>query len=102
MEAEGTPPLSTALTMIQALPLIESGAADAAGLTDRHLALACASHSGARMHVDGVGAWLSGLDLDESGLLCGCHMPRDRDENRRLTCSDETPSPRATSRGKPT
>lgn len=77
--------------MIQALPLIESGAADAAGLTDRQLALACASHSGARIHVDAVGQWLHGLGLDESDLRCGCHMPQDRDENRRLTCSDTAP-----------
>ena len=33
--------------MIQAVPLITSGAADAAGLTTEHLALACASHQGA-------------------------------------------------------
>ena len=33
--------------MIQALPLIESGAAAAHGLTSEHLALACASHQGA-------------------------------------------------------
>lgn len=78
--------------MIQALPLIESGAADAAGLTDRHLALACASHSGARVHVDGVDQWLGGLGLGESDLRCGCHMPRDADENRRLTCGDASPS----------
>jgi L-asparaginase II len=78
--------------MIQALPLIESGAADAAGLTDRQLALACASHSGARMHVDAVDQWLQALDLGESHLRCGCHMPSDRDENRRLTCGDEAPS----------
>ncbi|TBN41990.1 asparaginase [Paracoccus subflavus] len=79
--------------MIQALPLIESGAADAAGLTERHLALACASHSGARLHVDAVGGWVAGLGLDESHLLCGCHMPHDADENRRLTCSDDRPGP---------
>ncbi|VDS08326.1 L-asparaginase II [Paracoccus haematequi] len=77
--------------MIQALPLIESGAADAAGLTDRHLALACASHSGARLHVDAVGRWLNALGLGESDLRCGCHMPRDPDENRRLTCGGESP-----------
>lgn len=77
--------------MIQALPLIESGAADAAGLSDRHLALACASHSGARIHVDAVGNWLAGLDMGEADLRCGCHMPRDADENRRLTCGNEQP-----------
>jgi L-asparaginase II len=37
----------SAAKMIQALPLIESGAADAAGLGSEHLALACASHNGA-------------------------------------------------------
>ena len=77
--------------MIQALPLIESGAADAAGLTDRQLALACASHSGARIHVEAVGQWLSALGLSESDLRCGTHMPQDRDENRRLTCGGESP-----------
>lgn len=75
--------------MIQALPLVESGAADAAGLTDRQLALACASHSGSRMHVEAVGHWLGGLGLSEADLRCGCHMPRDRDEYRRLLCAGE-------------
>lgn len=77
--------------MIQALPLMESGAADAAGLTDRQLALACASHSGAAMHVAAVDGWLTGLGLGESDLRCGSHMPRDAEENRRLTCSDSAP-----------
>ncbi|WP_022707920.1 asparaginase [Paracoccus zeaxanthinifaciens] len=78
--------------MIQALPLIESGAADAAGLTDRQLALACASHSGAAMHVDAVGDWLHGLGMAEGDLRCGCHLPRDRDERHRLTCGGHAPS----------
>ncbi|RJL06452.1 asparaginase [Paracoccus aestuarii] len=77
--------------MIQALPLIESGAADAAGLTARQLALACASHSGGAAHVDGVDRWLAGLGLADDDLRCGCHMPRDRVENRRLTCADLAP-----------
>ena len=44
--------------MIQALPLITSGAADARGLSTERLALACASHQGATVHVDAVSAWL--------------------------------------------
>ena len=36
----------SAVKVIQALPLIESGAADRFGLTEAELALACASHSG--------------------------------------------------------
>lgn len=77
--------------MIQSLPLIESGAADAAGLGSEQLALACASHQGARMHVDRVEAWLAGLGLAETDLRCGAHVPHDPVESRRLTCSDERP-----------
>jgi L-asparaginase II len=63
--------------MIQALPLVESGAADAAELTDAHLALACASHSGAAVHTDMVRDWLGGLGLTDDDLRCGAHMPSD-------------------------
>ncbi len=95
VEAWGNPSTTifprSSCKMMQALPLIESGAADAAGLTDRQLALACASHNGARLHVDAVGDWLSTMGMAEDDLRCGSHMPQDKDENRRLTCSDESP-----------
>ena len=42
----------SAVKAIQALPLVESGAADAYGFGDRELALACASHSGEKAHVE--------------------------------------------------
>ena len=41
----------SAVKAIQALPLVESGAADAYGFGNRELALACASHSGEPEHV---------------------------------------------------
>ena len=77
--------------MIQALPLIESGAADAARLGTEHLALACASHSGAAIHVTRVEAWLKGLGMSDDDLRCGVHMPQDKDEHARLTCSGTAP-----------
>ncbi|MFC3570910.1 asparaginase [Paracoccus sp. TOH] len=77
--------------MIQALPLIESGAADAAGLGDEQLALACASHNGGRIHTGRVERWLAELGLEEEDLRCGAHMPRDPEEHRRLLCSDSRP-----------
>lgn len=64
--------------MVQALPLIESGAADDAGLTDEHLALACASHNGAKIHTSRVEAWLGDLGFGEGDLRCGPQMPDDR------------------------
>ncbi len=62
--------------MLQALPLVESGAAD--GLDDARLALACASHQGAAMHTESVAGWLGEMDLGESDLRCGAHEPPDR------------------------
>ena len=77
--------------MIQALPLVESGAADAAGLTARHLALSCASHQGAALHAGMARDWLATLDLPESALRCGAHEPFDRDERDRLIVAGEQP-----------
>lgn len=63
--------------MLQALPLVESGAADAFGLTAEQLALACASHSGAMIHTERVRAWLDDLGLEESAFRCGPQEPSD-------------------------
>jgi len=63
--------------MIQALPLVESGAADAFGLKSEHLALACASHQGAAIHTSRVEKWLAALDLGEADLRCGPQVPSD-------------------------
>ena len=77
--------------MIQALPLIESGAADAAGLDEARLALACASHNGAAIHTEAVGRWLADLGLDDADLRCGPQMPNDRAARKTLICSDASP-----------
>lgn len=77
--------------MIQALPLLETGAAAARGLTDAHLAMACASHQGAALHVGMAGRWLADLGLGEADLRCGAHEPLDREERDRLVCTHEAP-----------
>ncbi len=51
----------SAIKPIQALALIETGAAEAFGLGDREIALACASHGGEAAHVGAVLDWLSGI-----------------------------------------
>jgi len=95
VEAWGNPqaviyPRSSA-KMIQALPLIETGAADARGLSQAHLALACASHRGGQVHVDLAGRWIADLGLAESDLRCGAHEPGDLTERDRLIRAGEKP-----------
>ena len=75
--------------MIQALPLLESGAG--AGLTGPQLALACASHQGAGLHVGAVRDWLADLGMGEADLRCGAHEPSDIDERNRLIRAGESP-----------
>lgn len=59
----------------QAMPLLEDGAADALGLTDEELALACASHSSEPRHREVAARMLARIGLDESALACGPHPP---------------------------
>lgn len=63
--------------MIQALPLIESGAAEAAGLGPRELALACASHQGAAIHSGPISEWLTRQGFADEDYRCGAETPRD-------------------------
>lgn len=79
----------SAIKMIQALPLLTSGAGR--DLTDRHLALACASHNGAAIHTDLATAWLRDLGLGETDLRCGPQMPDDRPAREALIKSDTGP-----------
>jgi L-asparaginase II len=60
---------------LQAVPLIETGAADRYGFGDEELALACASHSGESAHVAGVERMLAKVGLDAAALACGAHWP---------------------------
>lgn len=80
--------------MLQALPLVESGAADAAGLGPRHLALACASHDGAPMHVDLATDWLTAIGRAESDLRCGAHPPDNAEARHRLRLAGLQPDQR--------
>lgn len=81
----------SACKMLQALPLVESGAAEALGLTDRHLALACASHRGAAIHVDAVRNWLAAMNLTMDALICGPHEPPDLAERDALIRAGQAP-----------
>ncbi len=61
--------------VLQALPLVASGAAEAFGLDDAELALACASHGGEPGHVATAASLLAKAGLDAQALECGAHWP---------------------------
>jgi L-asparaginase II len=57
----------SAVKLLQALPLVESGAADRFDLDDEELALACASHNGEPAHTRSAAAMLAKAGFDHGG-----------------------------------
>lgn len=65
----------SSLKPLQAIALVESGAADAFKFSDAEIALACASHSGEEIHTTAVSALLKRIACTEGDLECGAHPP---------------------------
>jgi L-asparaginase II len=82
----------SALKPLQAMPLVESGAADAFGLGPREIALACGSHWGEPEHVAAVAAWLVRIGCGAQDLECGAHRPIGVAAADALVRSGEAPS----------
>ncbi len=82
----------SALKPLQALPLLESGAAERYAASDAEIALACASHTGETRHVEAVRAWLARIGLGVEDLECGSHMPADEAASAALVRAGARPS----------
>jgi len=82
----------SAVKVLQALPLVESGAAEALGLTDDELALACASHNGEEAHAETAARMLARAGLDVDALECGAHWPYLDTATRTLAARGREPS----------
>ncbi|TMV10598.1 asparaginase [Arenibacterium halophilum] len=81
----------SACKMVQALPLLTSGAADRYGLGTEQLALSCASHNGAAIHTTRVTAWLDQLGLADGDFRCGPQDPADRPAHEALIRDGASP-----------
>lgn len=77
---------------VQALPVIESGAADRYGITPKDLALFCASHNGETMHTDTVLEILAKIGMDQQLLQCGVHMPYHAQTTKMMTEAGQQPN----------
>ena len=59
----------------QVLPFLTSGGAAHFEFDEKEIALACASHSGERMHTTLASQMLEKIGLSETNLRCGAHLP---------------------------
>jgi L-asparaginase II len=77
----------------QALPMVETGAAEAFGLTPQELALTCASHLGLDLHAETATRIQARIGAGEHHLLCGVHEPGDSATALRLALAGQAPTP---------
>jgi L-asparaginase II len=83
----------SAVKAFQALPLVESGAADRYRFGEEELAIACGSHGGEPAHVTVAERMLARAGLDASALECGAHRPSHHPSADALVCAGRAPSP---------
>jgi L-asparaginase II len=76
----------------QALPFVERGGVEFYGYTPRELALSCASHESAAIHLEAVAALQKKIGIAEDNLQCGGHLPGDAEMFRKLVISGDTPT----------
>lgn len=77
----------------QVLPFVESGGVEHFNLTDRELAVMCASHHGTDEHVKVIRGIQARVGIDASNLQCGIHPPSDAATAERLLANHEENSP---------
>ncbi|MBL8861344.1 MAG: asparaginase [Planctomycetes bacterium] len=77
---------------LQALPLLETGAADHFGFSDAEIALALSSHNAEALHTEAVKAVLARIGLSPGALQCGPQAPGDPDVRNALRERGEKPT----------
>ena len=82
----------SAVKVLQALPLVESGAAERWQLSAEELALSCASHGGEEVHARTAAAMLAKAGVDVSALECGAHWPYHDNASKALAAAGQQPS----------
>ncbi|NIA68150.1 asparaginase [Pelagibius litoralis] len=65
----------SAIKSLQAIAMVESGAAEAYDVSTAELSMACASHSGEARHAETAEAWLARIGCSVADLECGPQLP---------------------------
>ncbi len=76
----------------QVLPFVLSGGAEAFGFLESEIALACASHSGEKIHTALAEQMLKKIGLAESDLRCGAHLPFNEQRAEEMIRAGEQPT----------
>lgn len=85
--------LRSAAKPFQILPFIERGGLEHFKFTQKELAISCASHETAQMHLDAVRDMQAKIGIKENDLQCGAHLPGDAAMLKKIIQQDIKPTP---------
>ncbi|NTU75402.1 MAG: asparaginase, partial [Anaerolineaceae bacterium] len=86
---DGSMYLRSTAKPIQVLPFVEMGGVEHFGLTERELAILCASHSGTDEHAETVAGIQRKIGVTEKDLMCGVHPPYHEPTAARMKANHE-------------
>lgn len=91
-DAENVAFIRSSAKAFQLIPCLLSGAAEKFGFIESEIALACASHSGEKIHTVIAEKMLKKAGLNESDLRCGTHTPFDEKRAEEMIKAGEKPT----------
>ena len=77
----------SSIKIFQAIPFAMSNAIKNYKLNNKHIALACASHKGEKIHIRELKKWISKINLKTKNLKCGIHRPLDKKASEKIIYS---------------
>jgi L-asparaginase II len=78
---------------LQVLPFVEAGGVEKFNLTERELAILCASHSGTDEHVKVIEGIQKKTGVREENMMCGTHPPTHQATREAMIRRGEKPTP---------
>lgn len=91
-DAETVAFIRSSAKAFQLIPCLLSGAAEKFGFIESEIALACASHSGEKIHTVIAEKMLKKAGLSEADLRCGAHLPFDEKRAEEMIKAGEKPT----------
>ena len=77
----------SSIKIFQAIPFAMSNAIKNYRLSNKQIALACASHKGEKFHIKELEKWISKINLKTTILQCGIHGPLDKKASEKIIYS---------------
>ena len=77
----------SSIKIFQAIPFAMSNAIKNYRLSNKQIALACASHKGEKFHIRELKKWISNINLKTNSLQCGIHGPLDKKASEKIIYS---------------